>query len=451
MSFWALAIRITIDVYKLPHMSIAGVGSFVARSIQDRIERWPVGQIGLSICETCARVATESRLVDRNGFRGLEDVLMTAATLRGLTCRDLAKLAKRDGVAGWHAMRKEELVKALVKASRRKSRGTPRSLKQKIGSSSVAKNAVRRQFVENRRKDRAGKQVREFQSTQKLLKILDGSGRNRKKSGGGDRLVLMVRDPYWLHASWELSRKSIDRAVVALGQHWHDAQPVLRLLAAGRAASSKTVEQVIRDIPIHGGVTDWYIDVSDPPASFQVKIGYLSGELFHSLASSNIVTTRPRGDNAELDKNWQEIARQCDKIYAMSGGLENNGHAEDLRELFEERLRRPLGSSLVTRYGIVASGNATKEQEFVFEVDSELLIYGATTPGSHVSFRGEPIDLREDGTFTVRVSLKEGRQVVPIVATRADGVEQRTTVVAFERNTKVLEALVREPEDIASS
>ena len=80
-----------------------------------------------------------------------------------------------------------------------------------------------------------------------------------------------------------------------------------------------------------------------------------------------------------------------------------------------------------------------------------MLVYGATTPGSHVSFRGEPIDLREDGTFTVRVSLKEGRQVIPIVATRADGVEQRTVVVAFERNMKVLETLIRAPEDIVSS
>jgi len=32
-----------------------------------------------------------------------------------------------------------------------------------------------------------------------------------------DRLVVMVRDPYWLHAYWELSRKSVERAKVALG------------------------------------------------------------------------------------------------------------------------------------------------------------------------------------------------------------------------------------------
>ena len=39
----------------------------------------------------------------------------------------------------------------------------------------------------------------------------------------------MVRDPYWLHAYWELNRKSIERAKVALGPYWHSARPVLRL------------------------------------------------------------------------------------------------------------------------------------------------------------------------------------------------------------------------------
>ena len=67
-----------------------------------------------------------------------------------------------------------------------------------------------------------------------------------------------------------------------------------------------------------------------------------------------------------------------------------------------------------------------------------------------MTFRGEPIELREDGTFTVRVSMPERRQVIPVVATRADGVEQRTIVIAIERNTKVMETLVRDPQDIAT-
>src|ERR1043166_1083743 len=35
---------------------------------------------------------------------------------------------------------------------------------------------------------------------------------------GKDRIVVMVRDPYWLHAYWELTRQAIQRAEAALGQ-----------------------------------------------------------------------------------------------------------------------------------------------------------------------------------------------------------------------------------------
>ncbi|MFM9024714.1 MAG: Rho termination factor N-terminal domain-containing protein, partial [Planctomycetaceae bacterium] len=43
---------------------------------------------------------------------------MTTASLRDKPVRDLARLAKRQGVAGWHAMRKDELIRALVRKAR---------------------------------------------------------------------------------------------------------------------------------------------------------------------------------------------------------------------------------------------------------------------------------------------------------------------------------------------
>src|SRR5439155_10408881 len=42
-----------------------------------------------------------------------------------------------------------------------------------------------------------------------------------------DRIVVMVRDPYWLHAYWELTHLAIQRAEAALGQDWHGAKPIL--------------------------------------------------------------------------------------------------------------------------------------------------------------------------------------------------------------------------------
>ena len=54
-----------------------------------------------------------------------------------------------------------------------------------------------------------------------------------RASGNGeavDRLVLMVRDPFWLHVHWELTGEGVERAKASLGHLWHTAKPMLRLL-----------------------------------------------------------------------------------------------------------------------------------------------------------------------------------------------------------------------------
>jgi hypothetical protein len=45
------------------------------------------------------------------------------------------------------------------------------------------------------------------------------------------------------------------------------------------------------------------------------------------------------------------------------------------------------------------------------------------------------------------MSLPNQRQVIPVVASSPDGAEQRTVILALERNTKVMEPVVREPSD----
>src|SRR5262249_13023613 len=103
-----------------------------------------------------------------------------------------------------------------------------------------------------------------------------------------DRLVVMVRGPYWLHAYWELTPAGIIRAQAALGEQWHAATPVLRLLHVSSHGSSTSAERLARDIPIHGGVTNWYIDVTNPPQTYRLEIGYLAANgRFFSLARSN--------------------------------------------------------------------------------------------------------------------------------------------------------------------
>ena len=49
---------------------------------------------------------------------------MTAADLKHRTVKDLALMAKRKKVPGWHGMTKDQLVKALLRRARTEARRT---------------------------------------------------------------------------------------------------------------------------------------------------------------------------------------------------------------------------------------------------------------------------------------------------------------------------------------
>jgi len=274
------------------------------------------------------------------------------------------------------------------------------------------------------------------------LAIRGGTGQS-ETSPHKDRISLVVRDSYWLQADWEITRAAVDRVRVAMSEKWHKAQPVLRLMAVGDAGSNRA-EQLIRDIPIHGGVTNWYIDVDQPPSRFRVVIGYLAeNERFYPLCRSNIVST-PKPDAVNrLDRHWRDIAEDYERIYSLSGGYDATG-GNELKELFEERLQRPMPSRPDDNSSSDTDAALDRHRALPFEVDAELIVFGSTTPGATVLLSGEPVKLRDDGTFTVRVALPDKRQVLPVIAQSRDSMKQRTTVIAVERNTKVMEAVDRD-------
>ncbi|MCE9544051.1 MAG: DUF4912 domain-containing protein [Planctomycetia bacterium] len=409
--------------------------------------------------------------------------MMTADSLRARTCKDLAAMARKQGVDGWSAMRKDQLIRALLRRSRKAGAAATRASRSTLASvrsgsslvqrstqaadASAASAAVATHVLNS--KNGAAKngsaQNGAAQNGASAPRMVAGAGRKpphqvrqwskdlasdspAHRTRSKDRLVVMVRDSYWLHACWELRRQSIERATAAMAHQWHTARPVLRLLEVVNDGTTNSAERVLRDVEIHGGVNNWYLHVDNPPLTYRVAIGYRGeGDTFYCLARSNVVTTPSPDASDDLDRNWDDVARNFDKIYAMSGGYQEESSHGELQELFEERLRRPMGSPISTRFGMAAEGLPRHGGRFHFEVEAEMLVYGVANPDGHVTLRGEPVQLRADGSFTVRLAMPDRRQVIPIVANSADGLEQRTIVLAVERNKKVMETLVREPEE----
>ncbi len=258
-----------------------------------------------------------------------------------------------------------------------------------------------------------------------------------------DRIFLMVRDPFWLHAHWELSYQSVQRAEAALGQDWHGAKPIIRLFDVTSQDTTSTSEAPIRDLVVYGGCTDWYIDVPQPPRSYRADIGYISRRgQFYVLARSNVVTPPKAGATESLEENWATDIdeKAAERLLAMSTGFESSSGSPELRELLDEKLK---WSTKDTAFG---SGAVLpdKLKKFAFSIDAELIVYGKTDPSAHVTLQNEPVKLRPDGTFTMRYSLTDGRQIIPAVAQASDGMEERTIVLAIERNTKHLDPMVHD-------
>jgi len=359
---------------------------------------------------------------------------MTVETLKDCNKKFLAQMAKDQGIVGWHAMRKDQLIRALTV--------TPSAPDSKKAACMAA---TEDHSSEGTELSAASRHASFPSAPTRTLTVVPP--RALDHGCVKDQIVVMVRDPYWLHTYWELSRTTLARAQAALSQEWHTARPILRLMDVTSEDTTSASERHVRDVEIHGGVNNWFLDVATPPRSFRVDIGYLARRgKFFVLARSNVVTTPRAGTSDVLDENWPSVQEQFHKIFKQSGGANGSSGAHDLRNLFEERFHRPMQGLSLQSLGTGAMPGIGRD--FHFEINAELIVYGSTEPNARVTLQGEPVPVRADGTFTVRFALPDSRQIIPAVAASPDGVEERTIVLAVERNTKELEPMIHDGNEL---
>jgi hypothetical protein len=74
--------------------------------------------------------------------------------------------------------------------------------------------------------------------------------------------------------------------------------------------------------------------------------------------------------------------------------------------------------------------------DFWLVVNTELIVYGATEPDAKVTIQGKPVRLNLDGTFSVRYSLPDGKQVIPVKAVSSNAVHERQVTPVVEKRTE---------------
>ncbi len=266
---------------------------------------------------------------------------------------------------------------------------------------------------------------------------------------GVDQIALMARDPYWLHAYWEVTDRSVGRLRAKLGKAWEGSRAVLRVydyppdIEESRATSDNGEDRYDIDLP--PGSENWYINVGRADRAYRVAVGVIDRKgRFHAYARSNLVSTPRDSVSPITDEEWAVSPEAFTRLYEMAAPAEHLGgrSSAELGMLLRERLRSDWSSGMLASMG---SGELAAQKPagrgFWFVVDAELIIYGATEADATVTVQGRPVKLRPDGTFSLRFQLPDGTQVIDATAVSADKVFRKTITPTVRRETRATEMI----------
>jgi len=248
-----------------------------------------------------------------------------------------------------------------------------------------------------------------------------------------DRLVLLARDPYWMHSYWEVTASIVEKAKKENGENViNSSRMVLRVKDITNAAPEKP--NSFFDIDLAPGTRNWYINVQDQK-TYCVEIGFKTPDgRFIMLLRSNYVSTPRAGVSDVMDEAWMS-AEEYDKIYALSGGFGIGLSSGELKKRMKEKIQHWITSGVP---GSMFSPWKKKEvpRNFFLWVEAELIIYGATMPDAGLTIQGTPKKLNPDGTFSARFAFPNGTQVIPVSATSSDKIDTITITPIANRETK---------------
>lgn len=162
------------------------------------------------------------------------------------------------------------------------------------------------------------------------------------------------------------------------------------------------------------------------------------GDLVDELGALGEVFARP--DTQWSDAQERALAELIGWSVIRSESLSSGGIEELIRRIGRIPLPGELssvglpGSEAGLSSAALGGLPVPDTQGFWFNVNAELVVYGATHPDATVTIGGRPIALRPDGTFSYRFALPDGNYELPVVASSTCG-DQRAAKLSFYRGT----------------
>ncbi|BAS27137.1 DUF4912 domain-containing protein [Limnochorda pilosa] len=248
---------------------------------------------------------------------------------------------------------------------------------------------------------------------------------------GEDRVTLLVRDPEWIFAYWEITPPSFGVAAAQQACRETELEPVLRVHDLAETGP-------FQEIGV-GEAESWYIEAGRPGHRFEAELGLRGpGGGFTLVARSNRVETPPR-DPAYLTA--PRVSRAQEVVLRQLRGMDPQGSPEfaERRQRLLAGLALPLaeGSPLawVTSPGASPAGAwaPSPAADLPLEVEAELILHGRTAPTATLWLNRDPVSLRPDGSFSLRVGLPDGSFPFGLEAVSVDGGLRRTFALLVTR------------------
>lgn len=132
------------------------------------------------------------------------------------------------------------------------------------------------------------------------------------KSYGKNKLVFMVRDPYWGFAYWEITKEVFDQYQLV------DKEMFIRVYDITSTDKVDSADSFF-DVKIEGNTSNWYIKLPKANRKYVADYGFFKETYYVSLLRSNVAIS-PRDDiSDQTDAEWSLTDDQFRKILKASG------------------------------------------------------------------------------------------------------------------------------------
>ncbi|MBA4148249.1 MAG: DUF4912 domain-containing protein [Verrucomicrobia bacterium] len=321
------------------------------------------------------------------------------------------------------------------------------------------------------------------------------------ESYGTKRLLIAARDPQWIYAHWDFTTEQL-REYNSKSADGHLVVRVFKDAIGGKP---------VAEVHVHRESRNWFIHVGQGGTKYQAELGYndKAGK-WNRISVSGATLTPPdqmsedtsvRFATIPVDVPFEELLRIVKaavtenvplaeaieqlraagfkKIPAVGQWASTSwtpaqeralasiitmdtvrrlwiGSLE-ITELVRRQLVQGVSSMGAAQFSLPSSislaslsspfGGVERRKGFWFNVNAELIIYGATEPDAAVTIGDRQIKLRPDGTFSYRFILPDGDYHLPAQATSVDGDDTRSAGLKFTRKTDYRGDVGEHPQD----